>query len=173
MAAINTMDIEAPANGSPTTPLGEFNAAPDIPIVANAISGRGNEPAYWESSLPDAVIDNADATALPLAALRVSSRAAQNSPTDEDMKEWSLIKHVKEWAGFKERDHELVTSFLNKCRVDEDDEIADFARIDPGDFTSDLQNWSFEKSPGSTWAKSPISSSSWTLHLLRSEVTSS
>ena len=130
MAAINTIDIDAPADGAPTTPLGDANTAPDMPI--NAISGRGREPVYWESSLPDAVIANTNNAALPLAALRVSARAIQNSPTDEDMKEWSIIKDVKEWAGFKERDHELVTSFLNKCNVQEDDEIADFARIDPG-----------------------------------------
>ena len=153
MAAINTMDIEAPADGSPTTPLGEFNAAADTPI--NAILARWNEPALWESSLPDTAIPTNNA-ALPLSALRVTSRAIKNPPTDDDMKEWSIIKDVKEWAGFKERDHELVTSFLNKCKVDEHDEIADFAHIDPGDFSNDLLNWKFDGEPAASGDKAKV-----------------
>ena len=45
MAAINSMDMDAQADGNPTTPQGDFNADTQI----NAMPGRGNEPAMWES----------------------------------------------------------------------------------------------------------------------------
>jgi hypothetical protein len=57
------------------------------------MTGRGDEPAVWESSLPESAITG-DLNALPLSALRVPAKAIKHSPTEEDSKDWEFIKDV-------------------------------------------------------------------------------
>lgn len=110
--------------------------------IPGELAGTARGPplgAYWEPAHHDDSADAASAAipapaALPLAALRVSSRAAKASPTEADMKGWTCIRDAFEWPGFKE------------CHLDlqPDDGLGELAAIDPGDFANDMQAWSVD-----------------------------
>ena len=108
--------------------------------------GWPEEPAggaSLETNLNDDVTAAAAATphvAVPMNPLSVQPRGS-NSPTELDMRGWSMIRHLYVWAGFKARDDALVASLLEMCNLQPEDPIRDFAVIDPMDFAADLQEW--------------------------------
>ena len=112
--------------------------------------------AFWQQ----AVQVNIEATdpltttaALPLAACHISARLKSASPTLEEMVNWTCIKDVSAWAGFKDRDAINLASLLAKLEVDPEDPIDDLAQVDPGDFNNDLSNWLIDGTPASSGAK--------------------
>ena len=51
---------------------------------------------------------------------RIVPRATKASPTAEEYQSWSTIQDASEWAGFKERDMEILLSLLAKLDLQPD-----------------------------------------------------
>ena len=108
--------------------------------------------AFWEPAIdmPPANANGAPVD-LPFDSLRIPVRALKASPTEEDMKEWAVIKDTYPWAGFKEADFLTInTSLMEKLALDHDDVIEDLASVDPDDFKSDLSHWEIDGMPAAS-----------------------